>query len=81
MESLQGRALADLGPVLVVDPRIRFLHTIPKPDAGLPAERTLDFRIVTVSPIHSLGSVQIVIAFHLYARNLFDDVYQPVDRR
>src|SRR5438876_2606947 len=65
---------------LVVNPPVGLLQAVPQPSLRLPVQIPLDQRVVAVAPVHSFGRFQVISPFQLHARDLLDNVHQPVDR-
>src|SRR6185436_20531289 len=65
---------------LIVDPPKCLFHAVAKPDRRGPAERPLDFGVVTAAAPDTFGRAQVIPAFQLHSGNLFDDVDERIDR-
>src|SRR5215467_7638345 len=65
---------------LLADPAVSLLHAVPQTNRGSPAELLLDQRVLAAASADSLRGGEVVPAFELPARDVFDDVDQLVDR-
>src|SRR5271155_829410 len=72
-------SLGDSCHHLAFDPFIGLVHAVFQANRRLPAEILEDLRVVAVATIHALGSVELILPFQRYARNLFHHIYNLID--